>query len=197
MYSLKEFEMAGEDTQILANGTPEVLTIIPSSEKLTNGNGLLCTKHNNNGSIPNGKVLDIVAGENGKLFVPNDEEFNSLHAEFDEADVSCGWGPCKPHWLQFFATKQAFLVTFCITWVSTHLIIVCIEKSIFYRLRRYSSRAMQAKNCLFLFNNKCAWADFFITPCKKLLLPVFLRCCRSKNSVAMIKIVLYIFLINI
>lgn len=109
--------MAGEDTQILSNGNVEALTIIPP--KMANGNGLICggKQHNNNGSIPNGKLHSENGGiENGKLIVP-DERSNSLHTEFDDADVSCGWGPCRPHWLQFFATKQAFLVTFCLTWV--------------------------------------------------------------------------------
>ncbi|KZC13677.1 PREDICTED: solute carrier organic anion transporter family member 3A1 [Dufourea novaeangliae] len=107
--------MAGEDTQILANGNVEALTIIPP--KMANGNGLICGKqHNNNGSIPNGKLHEMVGTENGKLIV-SDEKSSSLHTEFDDADVSCGWGPCRPHWLQYFATKQAFLVTFCITWV--------------------------------------------------------------------------------
>ncbi|XP_031371249.1 solute carrier organic anion transporter family member 74D isoform X2 [Apis dorsata] len=107
--------MAGEDTQILANGNVEALTIIPP--KMANGNGLICGKqHNNNGSIPNGKLHEITAAENGKLIM-SDEKSSSLHTEFDDADVSCGWGPCRPHWLQYFATKQAFLVTFCITWV--------------------------------------------------------------------------------
>ncbi|XP_077272663.1 organic anion transporting polypeptide 74D [Temnothorax americanus] len=109
--------MAGEDTQILSNGTVEALTIIPP--KMTNGNGLICgdKQHNNNGSIPNGKLHGGIGGtENGNLIVP-DERSSSLHTEFDDADVSCGWGPCRPHWLQYFATKQAFLVTFCLTWV--------------------------------------------------------------------------------
>ncbi|XP_076635849.1 organic anion transporting polypeptide 74D isoform X1 [Colletes latitarsis] len=107
--------MAGEDTQILANGNVEALTII--SPKMANGNGLICGKqHNNNGSIPNGKLHEIGTTENGKLIMP-DEKSSSLHTEFDDADVSCGWGPCRPRWLQYFATKQAFLVTFCITWV--------------------------------------------------------------------------------
>nr|XP_003700170.2 PREDICTED: solute carrier organic anion transporter family member 3A1 [Megachile rotundata]XP_012149742.1 PREDICTED: solute carrier organic anion transporter family member 3A1 [Megachile rotundata]XP_012149750.1 PREDICTED: solute carrier organic anion transporter family member 3A1 [Megachile rotundata] len=107
--------MAGEDTQILANGNVEALTIIPP--KMANGNGLICGKqHNNNGSIPNGKLHEIAGTENGKLIM-SDEKSSSLHTEFDDADVSCGWGPCRPHWLQYFATKQAFLVTFCITWV--------------------------------------------------------------------------------
>lgn len=110
--------MAGEDTQILANGNVEALTIIPP--KMANGNGLICSKqHNNNGSIPNGKLHGIGGTENGKLIVP-DEKSSSLHTEFDDVDISCGWGPCRPRWLQYFATKQAFLVTFCITWVSTY-----------------------------------------------------------------------------
>ncbi|KAG5320907.1 SO3A1 protein, partial [Acromyrmex heyeri] len=108
--------MAGEDTQILSNGNVEVLTIIPP--KMTNGNGLICgdKQHNNNGLIANGKLHGIAGTENGNLIVP-DERSSSLHTEFDDADVSCGWGPCRPHWLQYFATKQAFLVTFCLTWV--------------------------------------------------------------------------------
>lgn len=111
--------MAGEDTQILANGTADaVLTIIPS-EKMTNGTSDLQCKNklNNNGSITNNKTLEFTSGENGKLITVGDEKSNSLHTEFDDADISCGWGPCRPHWLQFFATKQAFLVTFCLTWV--------------------------------------------------------------------------------
>ncbi|XP_034940213.1 solute carrier organic anion transporter family member 74D [Chelonus insularis] len=108
--------MAGEDTQMIANGAVNVLTIIPS-EKMLNGNvDMHCNKLNNNGSIVNGKVIDIT-GENGKLLSIGDEKSNSLHTEFDDADISCGWGPCRPHWLQFFATKQAFLVIFCLTWV--------------------------------------------------------------------------------
>ncbi|XP_015587731.1 solute carrier organic anion transporter family member 3A1 [Cephus cinctus] len=107
--------MAGEDTQMLANGTVDTLTIIQPHEKMANGNEILFNKHNNNGSIPNGKTIDINV-ENGKL-IGVDEKSSSLHTEFDDADISCGWGPCRPHWMQFFATKQAFLVTFCITWV--------------------------------------------------------------------------------
>lgn len=35
----------------------------------------------------------------------------------DGNDTECGLGPCAPKWLQIFASKQAFLVVFCITWV--------------------------------------------------------------------------------
>ncbi|XP_011313611.1 solute carrier organic anion transporter family member 3A1-like, partial [Fopius arisanus] len=108
-------KMAGENTQIFANGTVDA--IIPP-EKLANGNGdVHCNKQNNNGTITNGKVLEISPIENGKLIGNGDEKSNSLHTDFDEADISCGWGPCRPSWLQLFATKQAFLVTFCLTWV--------------------------------------------------------------------------------
>ncbi|XP_066601245.1 solute carrier organic anion transporter family member 74D [Prorops nasuta] len=106
--------MAGEDTQILSNGNVEVLTIIPT--KMANGNGLIRSKHNNNGSMPNGKLSQISPTKNGKLIVP-DEKSSSLHTEFDDANVSCGWGPWRPRWLQYFATKQAFLGIFCLTWV--------------------------------------------------------------------------------
>lgn len=127
--------MAGEDTQILSNGNVEALTIIPP--KMANGNGLICGKqHNNNGSIPNGNLHGIGGAENGKLIVP-DEKSNSLHTEFDDADVSCGWGPCRPHWLQYFATKQAFLVTFCITWVST----LAINRGVLFQFPRVGSRS--------------------------------------------------------
>lgn len=36
--------------------------------------------------------------------------------EVDE-NLQCGLGPCAPKWMQMFANKKAFLVTFCITWV--------------------------------------------------------------------------------
>ncbi|KAB0800160.1 hypothetical protein PPYR_08040 [Photinus pyralis] len=34
-----------------------------------------------------------------------------------ETDTVCGLGPCAPQWLQLFASKQTFLIVFCITWV--------------------------------------------------------------------------------
>ncbi|GLG94987.1 Solute carrier organic anion transporter family member [Gryllus bimaculatus] len=37
--------------------------------------------------------------------------------DVDDETVKCGLGPCVPGWLQVFASKQAFLVTFCIAWV--------------------------------------------------------------------------------
>lgn len=34
-----------------------------------------------------------------------------------DSDTECGLGPCSPHWMQMFASKQMFLIVFCITWV--------------------------------------------------------------------------------
>lgn len=38
-------------------------------------------------------------------------------SDSDDEDLRCGLGVCSPQWMQVFASKQAFLVTFCITWV--------------------------------------------------------------------------------
>lgn len=38
-------------------------------------------------------------------------------SDSDDEDLRCGLGVCSPKWMQVFASKQAFLVTFCITWV--------------------------------------------------------------------------------
>ncbi|CAH0381152.1 unnamed protein product [Bemisia tabaci] len=39
------------------------------------------------------------------------------HLESDDEELKCGIGGCTPGWMQVFASKQGFLVTFCITWV--------------------------------------------------------------------------------
>lgn len=46
-----------------------------------------------------------------------DASVDEEHEGIDEEDFRCGLGPCTPQWMQIFASKQAFLVTFCITWV--------------------------------------------------------------------------------
>ena len=119
--------MAGEDQLTLSNGTVETMTIIPANGKLqANGNGLHkqqeqqqpTGQHNNNGSLdaPNCKELEL---ENGKLVASMDEKSNSFQTDFDDDETTCGWGPFRPKWLQRLATKQMFLVIFCITWVSS------------------------------------------------------------------------------
>ena len=65
----------------------------------------------------NGEIVEEKGGyKNGGLLPewPTDQ----LPQEQQEVEpMSCGLGPCKPRWIQLFASKQAFLVTFCITWV--------------------------------------------------------------------------------
>uniref|UniRef100_A0A0A9ZGZ8 Solute carrier organic anion transporter family member n=1 Tax=Lygus hesperus TaxID=30085 RepID=A0A0A9ZGZ8_LYGHE len=64
-----------------------------------------------NGGITDGKK-EVVKAQNGtrkQLDTPWEGEAGE--------DMACGLGPCKPRWMQCFASKQAFLVTFCITWV--------------------------------------------------------------------------------
>lgn len=34
-----------------------------------------------------------------------------------DSDTVCGLGPCRPSWLQCFASKESFLIVFCIAWV--------------------------------------------------------------------------------
>lgn len=71
----------------------------------------------------NGEVVDEKGGyKNGGLLPewPVEQHQTTPTREEDQLEVdnmACGLGPCKPRWIQFFASKQAFLVTFCITWV--------------------------------------------------------------------------------
>lgn len=71
----------------------------------------------------NGEVVEDKAGyKNGGLLPgwPVDQQQLPPNQEEDQQEqesMACGLGPCKPPWIQFFASKQAFLVTFCITWV--------------------------------------------------------------------------------
>lgn len=70
----------------------------------TKGDGVVWDKQQTNG----GGVL--VVKQNGT-------DPDKTHVDECEEDLKCGLGPCTPRWLQIFASKQAFLVTFCITWV--------------------------------------------------------------------------------
>lgn len=90
------------------------MTVIGSNEKM-NEDGLISNKLNNNSKILNGQNYELANGKNGTHTSPPEK----AAIEFDDTDedVLCGWGPYEPPWLQFFATKQAFLVCFCIAWV--------------------------------------------------------------------------------
>lgn len=103
--------MAGEDQLKVSNGT---ITIIPANGKLTNGNGLHKeSSRNNNGAAVNGNGKELDATENGKLVIAGDDKCELE----DDDETSFGWGPFRPKCLQRFATKQMFLVVFCLTWV--------------------------------------------------------------------------------
>lgn len=59
-----------------------------------------------------------VAGGLGKL--QGDDTDACCDTDVDgetDQDMECGLGPCTPRWLQRFASKQAFLMVFCIAWV--------------------------------------------------------------------------------
>ncbi|CAH1406183.1 unnamed protein product [Nezara viridula] len=63
----------------------------------------------------NGEIVEEKGGyKNGGLL----PEWPAEQPQQQEQEpMACGLGPCKPRWIQLFASKQAFLVTFCITWV--------------------------------------------------------------------------------
>jgi len=45
------------------------------------------------------------------VIVDTDDEVGS------DDGTQCGIGPCRPKWMQVFASKQVFLATFCFSWV--------------------------------------------------------------------------------
>nr|CAD7398270.1 unnamed protein product [Timema poppensis] len=81
-----------------------------------------------NGLPKNGDDTKVIPDENkiaakgssDCMYLNNEDldENEQFDTDINNAeDLNCGLGPCAPKWLQIFASKQAFLVTFCITWV--------------------------------------------------------------------------------
>lgn len=66
-------------------------------------------------SSPHESERFTVACTNSSTADPNDIGNSSTTGSSD--DTECGLGPCAPKWIQSFASKQAFLAVFCITWV--------------------------------------------------------------------------------
>ncbi|XP_034242693.1 solute carrier organic anion transporter family member 74D-like [Thrips palmi] len=91
------------------NGGTEVAVIatVPVA-----ANGLKKDKDATNGSwhAPGDAVTDPL---NPVTAVVDDGDLDDVDLE----EMQCGLGPCTPRWMQIFASKQAFLATFCITWV--------------------------------------------------------------------------------
>jgi len=88
-----------------------------------NASALMCNRngkslmHNGSVKVNGHPVRD--AGVLNRFRCPGaEEEDDDQNIDTSKAeDMKCGLGPCTPKWLQIFASKQAFLVTFCITWV--------------------------------------------------------------------------------
>lgn len=80
-------------------------------------------------------MLEKVSNNNGPAFnesrLPEDQtslnpdtnnfhhrpECNRNNVRDEDSDMECGLGPFAPNYLQKFASKQAFLIVFCIAWV--------------------------------------------------------------------------------
>ncbi|KAK9889161.1 hypothetical protein WA026_004442, partial [Henosepilachna vigintioctopunctata] len=70
-------------------------------EKLSNNN-----KSRNGKSHSNDESLE------------EEKSFNQTdHIDLDDSDTECGLGPCAPRSLQGWASKEIFLIVFCISWV--------------------------------------------------------------------------------
>lgn len=74
----------------------------------TNGNTRLCSE-----TVPEEQTALTHASDllKTQCYPLSDGEF------IDESDTECGLGPCAPSWLQVYASKQTFLIVFCIAWV--------------------------------------------------------------------------------
>ncbi|KAK9686742.1 Organic Anion Transporter Polypeptide (OATP) family [Popillia japonica] len=90
-------------------------TTPPQSEKISNNN-----------KSTNGNTAGVggdVSEERTALTEQNDSVKSqcftvATDCDFcDDSDTECGLGPCAPSWLQKFASKQIFLLVFCIAWV--------------------------------------------------------------------------------
>ncbi|XP_069675061.1 solute carrier organic anion transporter family member 74D [Periplaneta americana] len=109
----------------------ETAAMLDNDTNKSNNNGAGVVVSNKNGKVPmhNGsvKVNGHPVGEAGAMILnkvrcssgtEDDDEEDGRDLDGGRAeDMECGLGPCAPKWMQIFASKQAFLVTFCITWV--------------------------------------------------------------------------------
>jgi MFS family permease len=91
---------------------------------LANGTMWTEEKQSNNNAPSNGNTrlgIDDIPEEQTALTNQNEVSrsqcFVSEGDFTDNSDTECGLGPFAPRWLQMFASKQAFLIVFCIAWV--------------------------------------------------------------------------------
>ena len=102
-----------EETAMLAKSNNNASAVVCNK----NGRSLV---HNGSVKVNGHPVRDTGAGILSRVRCSGTEEEEEDGKNIDTSkaeDMQCGLGPCTPKWLQIFASKQAFLVTFCITWV--------------------------------------------------------------------------------
>lgn len=81
--------------------------------KRSNNNG----SSNGNSRTGHGEIPEEQAALTNQTEVYRSQCFVSEGELTDDSDTECGLGPCAPQWMQVFASKQAFLIVFCIAWV--------------------------------------------------------------------------------
>ncbi|KAK7086589.1 hypothetical protein SK128_027749 [Halocaridina rubra] len=70
-------------------------------------------------SVPNGKESDIFndSKEDNNEEVEEGQALDLPFTEEELEETRCGIGPCKPAWLQRFATKEAYMLVYCMVGV--------------------------------------------------------------------------------
>lgn len=119
----------------LGNGSVWTSDMARDTPALGDYNSSHAKPKNNNNDSTNGEAARLTAtlsdhgvDEHTTLSASGDQQSGSLNSQCltsagsdgdltDGSDTECGLGPCAPRWLQVFASKQAFLAVFCITWV--------------------------------------------------------------------------------
>lgn len=80
-----------------------------SEDVVKNGQLLVKNSPKNETNLLNDKPDKDALAANEIL---SDSDFSS-----NESDTECGLGPCAPKWMQSYASKESFLIVFCIAWV--------------------------------------------------------------------------------
>lgn len=96
-----------------------------NDNRFHNGSVWTTAENSNNNAPTNGNTRlcpETVPEEQSALTQSSDalkiQRFQRPDLEFvDESDTECGLGPFAPSWLQMYASKQTFLIVFCIAWV--------------------------------------------------------------------------------
>lgn len=97
---------------------------MPNEEEPLEHHSMLEKSSNNNGPIseeesPLGtdRLPEQTSPTTKDIDIYNNRYACNGNRRDDENETICGLGPFAPKWLQKFASKQMFLIVFCITWV--------------------------------------------------------------------------------